>query len=109
MTAILFVESPVPSRTATINEDKGLSIDIEAPFSNRIQRADLASIDPEQTELVLALSYWKGDMNHNRSMESMTAATKDGNATVVFVTLDWSPGGELSVWQDYGSDARRGG
>ena len=35
--AVLFVESPVPSRSATVNEDKGLSIDVEAPFSDRIE------------------------------------------------------------------------
>lgn len=89
--AILFVESPVPSRSATVNEDKGLSIDVEAPFSNNIERADLEPIDPGQTELLLALSYWKGDMTHDRSMESMTTATEDGNVTFLFVTLDWSP------------------
>ena len=30
-------------------------------------------------------------MSHDRSLESMTAATKDSNATFLFVTLDWSP------------------
>ncbi|QDV62595.1 protein kinase domain-containing protein [Crateriforma conspicua] len=89
--AILFVESPVPSRSATVNEDKGLSISVEAPFSNTTELADLEPIDPGQTQLLLALSYWKGDMTHDLSMESMTAATKDGNATFLFVTLDWSP------------------
>lgn len=89
--AILFVESPVPSRNATVNEDKGLSIDVEAPFSNKTERADLTSIAPGQAELLLALSYWKGDMTHDLSMESMTEATKGGNATFLFVTLDWSP------------------
>lgn len=88
--AILYVESPVPSRSTTINEDKGLSIDVEAPFSNRIERADLAPIDRGQTELLLACSYWKGDMNHGTSMESMTEATKDGKVTFLFVTLQWN-------------------
>lgn len=95
--AILYVESPVPSRSATINENKGLSISIEAPFSNRIERADLGPIDRGQTELLLAWSFWKGDMNHGRSMESMTAATKSGNATFLFVTLDWKPIGEVAL------------
>ena len=89
--AILSVESPVPSRSATVNEDKGLSIDVEAPFSNKIEPADLEPIEPGQTEVLLALSYWKGDMTHDLSMESMTKATKDGNVTFLFVTLDWSP------------------
>ena len=89
--AILFVECPVPSRSTSVNEDKGLSIDVEAPFSNKIERADLEPIEPGQTELLLALSFWKGDMTHDLSLESMTAATKDGNVTFLFVTLDWSP------------------
>ena len=92
--AILFVESPVPSSSTTINADRGLSIDVEAPLSDRIERADLAPIAPGQTELLLALSYWKGDMTHDRSMESMTVATNGGNATFLFVTLDWTPSGE---------------
>ncbi|TWU27910.1 protein kinase domain-containing protein [Novipirellula artificiosorum] len=91
VSAILFVESPVPSSSATVNEDKGLSIDVVAPFSNKIERADLESIESEQTELLLALSYSKENMTNDRSMESMTAATKDGNVTFLFVTLDWSP------------------
>ena len=33
-------------------------------------------------------------MTHDRSMESMTAATNGGNATFLFVTLDWTPNGE---------------
>ena len=89
--AILSVESPVPSRSATVNEDEGLSIDVEAPFSKKIEQADLEPIEPGQTEVLLALSYWKGDIAHDLSMESMTEATKDGNVTVLFVTLDWSP------------------
>jgi uncharacterized protein (TIGR03067 family) len=89
--AILFVGGPVPSRRTSLNEDKGLSIDVEAPFSNKIERADLEPIEPGQTELLLALSYWKGDMTHDLSMESMTEATNGGNATFLYVTLDWSP------------------
>ncbi|EMB17828.1 protein containing Serine/threonine protein kinase [Rhodopirellula europaea 6C] len=89
--AILFVESPVPSRSTTLNEDKGLSISVEAPFSNTTELADLEPIEPGQTELLLALSYWKGDMTHDLTMESMTEATNDGNATFLFVTVDWSP------------------
>ncbi|PAY16788.1 hypothetical protein CKO51_24925 [Rhodopirellula sp. SM50] len=89
--AILYVESPVPSRSTTTNEDKALSIDVEAPFSNKLERADLAPITPGETESLLVLSYWKGDMTHDLSMESMTEATEGGNATFLFVTLDWSP------------------
>ena len=92
--AIVFVGGPVPSRRTSINEDEGLSIDVEAPFSNKTEPADLEPIEPRQTELLLALSYWKGDMTHDLSMESMTAATKGGNATFLFVTLDWKPRGE---------------
>lgn len=89
--AILYVESPVNSRSTTIDEDEGLSFSIEAPFMNTIERADLAPIEPDRTELLLTRSYWKGDMSHGRSMESMTEATKGGNAAFLFVTLDWSP------------------
>ena len=88
--AVLFVESPVTSRSATVNEDKGLSIDVESPFSNKIERADLEPLESGHTEMLLALSYWKGDMTHDLSMESMIAATKDGNVTFLFVTLEWS-------------------
>jgi uncharacterized protein (TIGR03067 family) len=89
--AILYVERPVPSRSATVNEDKGLSLDVEAPFSNKVDLSNLKPIEPGQTELLLALSFWKGDMTHDLSMESMTAATEDGNVTFLFVTLDWAP------------------
>lgn len=89
--ATLYVECPVPSHSTSLNEDKGLSISVVAPFSNKIERANLTPIEPGQSELLLALSFWKGDMTHDQSMESMTEATKGGNATFLFVTLDWSP------------------
>jgi serine/threonine protein kinase len=89
--AVLHVESPVNSRCRTLNEDNGLSVTVEAPFSNSFEKAELKPIDAEQTELILAWSYWKGDMTQGTSMESMTEATTDGKATFLFVTLDWKP------------------
>ena len=89
--ATLFVESPVPSRSSSLNEDKVFSIDVEEAFLDRIEQEDLTTIASGQTKLLLALAYWEGEMSHDRSLESMTAATTDGNATFLFVTLDWSP------------------
>ena len=88
--AILHVQSPVNSRCTTTNEDKGLSIAVEAPFSNSIDR-ELKPVSAGETELLLARCYWKGDMTHGTSMESMIEATNDGKVTFLFVTLDWKP------------------
>ncbi|GAB5440606.1 MAG: hypothetical protein Fues2KO_09550 [Fuerstiella sp.] len=101
--AMIHVGSPVPSRSTTINEDEGLSIAVEAPFSNRIERADLAPIAPSQTELLLALSYWTGDMTHGRSLKSMTEASKNGTASFLVVTLTWSPASQ----NDPGGEVRK--
>jgi len=87
--AILYVESPANSSCKTTNQEKGLSIAVEAPFSNSLDRSEVKAVSPGETELLLARSYWKGDMTHSLSMESMTEATKDGNVTFLFVTLNW--------------------
>ena len=55
--AVLFVESPVSSRSATVNEDKVFSIDVEEAFRDRIEQKDLTTIASGQTELLLALGY----------------------------------------------------
>lgn len=89
--AILYVESPTDSRCRTTNEDIGLSTTLEAPFSASREQAGLQQVDADQTELLFAQGYWKGDFQHGTSMESMTEATKDRGATFVFVTLDWKP------------------
>ncbi|MHC4876962.1 MAG: protein kinase domain-containing protein [Planctomycetota bacterium] len=91
--AILYVESPANSRCTSTNEDMQLSISVEAPFSNSLDISNVKPINPGETELLVARMYWKGDMTHGMSMESMTEATKDGNATFLFVTLEWNPVG----------------
>lgn len=87
--AILYVQSPTNSRCQTTNEGKMLSIALEAPFATDREQADLRQIDADQQEMLLAQGYWKGDMTHGTSMESMTEATKDGAAVFLFVTLEW--------------------
>jgi hypothetical protein len=64
---------------------------VEAPFSNRFDTTDVKPVSDGETELLLALCYWKGDMTHGTSMESMLEATNDGKVTFLFVTLDWKP------------------
>ena len=93
LNAILYVELPTDSRCMTTNEDKGLSIKIEAPFATGREQVDLRQVEAEQSELLFAQGYWKGDMSHDTSMESMTDATKNGTATFLFVTLEWKPVG----------------
>ncbi len=89
--AILYVESPINSRSTTINEDKQLEISVEAPFSNSLDQSQVNPVAPGETALLLARSYWIGDMTHGDSMESMTKATIDGKVTFLFVTLGWKP------------------
>ena len=95
--ALLYVESPANSRSQTTNQDKALSFAVEAPFSNSLDLSDVKTISHGDTELLFARSYWKGDMTHGTSVESMIEATKDGNVTFLFVTLAWKPAVEPKV------------
>ncbi len=89
--AMLSVESPTNSRCSTTNEDKGLSLKLEAPFGMKREQADLKQVTPDEQKLLYAHAYWKGDMTHSTSMESMTKATKDGTVAFLFVTTEWKP------------------
>ncbi len=93
LNAVLQVECPSGSRCNTTNENKGVSINIEAPFGAEREKVDLSQVAANQSELLFAQGYWKDDMNHGTSMELMTEATKDGTAVFLFVTLDWKPAG----------------
>ena len=89
--ATLYVDLPTGSQAYTTNEDKGVSIEIEAPFAAGITREGLPKIAAEESELLFAKGYWTGDFSHGQSMEEMTAATKGTTATFLFVTVDWKP------------------
>ncbi len=104
--AILYVESPTNSRCRTTNEDKAVSFTIEAPFGTGREQADLRQVESDQQELLLAQGYWKGDMNHGTSMESMTEATKDGTAAFLFVTLEWKAGKDSAQSEKSSSPSR---
>lgn len=87
--AMLYVEMPTDSRCRTTSEDKGVSTEIEAPFSNTMEQPGLKQVDAGQSELLFARSYWKGDWSHGTSMKDMTEATSSGAAIFLFVTVEW--------------------
>lgn len=78
------------TRNETTNK-RTLPITIEAPFSNQLIPIDPRTVRSGETELLHMVSYWKGDLNHGTSIDSMVAATEEGNATFMFVTVDWQP------------------
>lgn len=89
--ATLHVEMPSDSRATTVGDNRGMSVTIDAPFSADFEQTGLDDIDSDETQLLFAKGYWKGDFDHGPSMNEMTEATKDSEAIFLFVTVDWKP------------------
>ena len=106
--ATLYVDLPTGSQAYTTNEDKGVSIEIEAPFAAGITREGLPEIAADESELLFAKGYWTSDFSHGQSMEEMTAATKGTTATFLFVTVDWKPLDPAVAQQRRVGDANEG-